>query len=29
MKRLWTNGLVKRRETEAQLFEKGLANLAQ
>jgi hypothetical protein len=28
MKRLWTNGLVKRREVEAQLFEKGLAQLA-
>jgi GH24 family phage-related lysozyme (muramidase) len=27
MKRLWTNGLVKRREVEAQLFEKGLAQL--
>jgi hypothetical protein len=28
MKRLWTNGLVARRETEARLFEKGLAQLA-
>lgn len=27
MKRLWDNGLVKRREVEAQLFEKGLAQL--
>lgn len=27
MKRLWTNGLVQRREIEAQLFEKGLAQL--
>jgi hypothetical protein len=25
MKRLWSNGLVGRRETEAKLFEKGLA----
>lgn len=24
MKRLWTNGLIERREAEAQLFEKGL-----
>ena len=29
MKRLWTNGLVARRETEAVLFEKGLHQLAQ
>jgi hypothetical protein len=28
MKRLWTNGLVARREAEAKLFEKGLAELA-
>lgn len=28
MKRLWSNGLVKRREVEAQLFEKGLEQLA-
>lgn len=27
MKRLWNNGLVRRREEEAQLFEKGLAEL--
>lgn len=27
MKRLWNNGLVKRREVEARLFEKGLAQL--
>ena len=28
MKRLWNNGLVGRREREAQLFEKGLAQMA-
>jgi GH24 family phage-related lysozyme (muramidase) len=28
MERLWSNGLVHRREVEAQLFEKGLAEMA-
>jgi GH24 family phage-related lysozyme (muramidase) len=27
MRRLWTNGLVKRREIESKLFAKGLAGL--
>lgn len=27
MKRLWNNGLVKRREVEAHLFEQGLAQM--
>ena len=28
MERLWSNGLVHRREVEAQLFEKGLAEMS-